>query len=441
MSKRKTQEEFVNEIKIKHPNIEILGQYLNAKTNILCKCKIDEYMWSPTPSSLSSGYGCPKCSGNAKKTNDEFILEVKNINSNIIILGKYNGANKKVKCKCKLDDFEWEATPANILSGKGCPKCAKRNTSNRMSLSKEDFLKNINNYNIKNNTFWTTNDKYVNSRMPMNFYCKKDNFHIVAKSSNLLSGYYRCIECDRVAGEKRLLEHIKNNHLPIEIIGEYTNTSTVIKCKCKICNNEYYVTPNRILVKNAICRKCAYIKMGINARLPLEDFLNKLSKVNPNIQYIGNYSGMSNKVDVLCKKCGHKWSPFADSIINENKGCPNCCISKGENRIEEVLKYYKIEYEIQKTFNGLVGIGNLKMRYDFYLPKYNLLIEYQGIQHEKPVDFSGRGEEFAQKCFINQQEHDKRKRQYAKIHDIKLLEIWYHDFNNIEQILLKELCN
>lgn len=31
------------------------------------------------------------------------------------------------------------------------------------------------------------------------------------------------------------------------------------------------------------------------------------------------------------------------------------------------------------------------------------------------------------------------KRQYAKDHNIKLLEIWYWDFDNIENILEKEL--
>lgn len=47
---------------------------------------------------------------------------------------------------------------------------------------------------------------------------------------------------------------------------------------------------------------------------------------------------------------------------------------------------HKIIFTAQKTFNDLKGIGGFKLRYDFYLPNYNLLIEYQGIQHETPVD-------------------------------------------------------
>ena len=78
--------------------------------------------------------------------------------------------------------------------------------------------------------------------------------------------------------------------------------------------------------------------------------------------------------------------------------------------------------------------NNRHLSYDFYLPDYNLLIEYQGQQHEYAVDWFG-GEE----KFVRQQEFDTQKRNYAKNHDIHLLEIWYYDFENIENILTKEL--
>lgn len=41
--------------------------------------------------------------------------------------------------------------------------------------------------------------------------------------------------------------------------------------------------------------------------------------------------------------------------------------------------------------------------------------------------------------FERQLEHDKRKRNYAKENNIRLLEIWYYDIDNIEEILIKEL--
>jgi len=40
------------------------------------------------------------------------------------------GANKKIKCRCKVDGFEWKVTPGNLLSGKGCPKCGYKKSKN-----------------------------------------------------------------------------------------------------------------------------------------------------------------------------------------------------------------------------------------------------------------------------------------------------------------------
>ena len=82
----------------------------------------------------------------------------------------------------------------------------------------------------------------------------------------------------------------------------------------------------------------------------------------------------------------------------------------------------------------MVGVNNNLLSYDFYLPDYNMLVECQGIQHEQPVNFFGGEEQFKV-----QQEHDRRKRQYAKDHSINLLEIAYWDFDNIEEILSREL--
>lgn len=49
-----------------------------------------------------------------------------------------------------------------------------------------------------------------------------------------------------------------------------------------------------------------------------------------------------------------------------------------------------------------------KQRFDIYLPSYNIAIEYQGIQHFKPVDLFGGEEGFKQTV-----ERDRRKKNCA----------------------------
>lgn len=115
--------------------------------------------------------------------------------------------------------------------------------------------------------------------------------------------------------------------------------------------------------------------------------------------------------------------------------CPECAYSKGEKRISEYFAFHNILYKPQKTFDGLVGLGGGLLSYDFYLPKYNALVEYQGEQHEHYI----KGFHSTKNNFKKQQEHDKRKKQYATDNNIKLLEIWYWDYDNIEEILKEKL--
>ena len=64
-----------------------------------------------------------------KRTHEQFIEDMNKINPNIEILSKYVKAKIKVKCRCKLDGCEWEARPDHLLEEHGCPKCAIRNNS------------------------------------------------------------------------------------------------------------------------------------------------------------------------------------------------------------------------------------------------------------------------------------------------------------------------
>ena len=146
-------------------------------------------------------------------------------------------------------------------------------------------------------------------------------------------------------------------------------------------------------------------------------------------------------------KCGcgkHKdYQRIPSSGIRFDFKCPKCDSSKGEENIMRFLDNNNINYKYQKYFKGLVGVGGGNLSYDFYLPKYNLLLEAQGQQHEKPTNFmNALSDELVDKQFERQQEHDRRKREYAKNNNIDLLEIWYwdYDYDNIEKILTEYLA-
>lgn len=90
MGRKSTHEEFLNKFYEKNENaqdIEVLGTYAGVFNKIKCRCKIDGYEWEPTPGNLLHAHGCPKCAGILKPTHEEFKEKLYEINTDIEILG------------------------------------------------------------------------------------------------------------------------------------------------------------------------------------------------------------------------------------------------------------------------------------------------------------------------------------------------------------------
>ena len=128
MAKKLTHEEFIEEMIIKHPNIEVLDKYVDNGTKIKVRCKVDGHEWYSTRRRLiNQNKGCPECAGNIKKTNEQFMKDFhkKNPHANDIkIKSKYNGAKEKIDCECKICGHKWSTTPDTLTNKKtGCPNC------------------------------------------------------------------------------------------------------------------------------------------------------------------------------------------------------------------------------------------------------------------------------------------------------------------------------
>lgn len=177
------------------------------------------------------------------------------------------------------------------------------------------------------------------------------------------------------------------------------------------------------------CKYCGQDRTAESRRLSFDEAKAIFDK-HDMILLDQEYVNTSIPMEYICKHHPEVGVQYMATSNAYKQYCPYCNIVKGEVKILNYLLQQNIEYEKPKSYDGLYGIGGGKLSYDFYLPKFNLLIEYQGTQHEKPVEHFGGEEQF-----LKQQEHDKRKREYALNNNIQLLEIWYYDFSNIEDIL------
>ena len=101
-------------------------------------------------------------------------------------------------------------------------------------------------------------------------------------------------------------------------------------------------------------------------------------------------------------------------------------ISGGEKAIKHYLKSKNIAFIQQFRYFDCKDI--LTLPFDFYLPDYNICIEYQGQQHYKPVKFSNSQSDTAVlENFNLLQKHDMIKRNFCKSNNIKLIEIKYDE--------------
>lgn len=129
MPRKLTHAEQLEAIAKVNPNVEILGEIINNSTKTLCRCKVCDHKWSPTPDILKRGHGCPKCGylKAAQKnalSHKEYVANIAKVNPDVEVLGEIKGAIRKVLCRCKICDHKWMGMPATIKSGHGCPKCA-----------------------------------------------------------------------------------------------------------------------------------------------------------------------------------------------------------------------------------------------------------------------------------------------------------------------------
>ena len=135
MSKKLTTEEFIKraeEIHGKGKYDYSRVEYKNNYTKITIICPIHGE-FEQRPNSHLSGYGCPNCSNERKRSNtEEFIRKAREVHGDKYDYSKvvYKGALIKVTIICPIHR-EFEQRPNDHLRGKGCAKCLNRRQPNR----------------------------------------------------------------------------------------------------------------------------------------------------------------------------------------------------------------------------------------------------------------------------------------------------------------------
>lgn len=251
------------------------------------------------------------------------------------------------------------------------------------------------------------------------------------KASNHLSGQ-GCPKCSGIQrkttaefiNDVRKIHGNKYDYSKVNYINNHTKV-------CIICpeHGEFWQLPQDHLQKKAGCPKCATIELHNKQRKSTEDFIKEANQVH-HYKYDyskADYKGSHTNITIICPKHGE----FQQLPTNHLKGCgcPKCNNSKGELKVEHYLQNHNIEYISQYEIEYL-GNKTRKTRIDFYLPKLNMAIEYNGIQHYVPQKYFG-----GEIKFNKQVERDTFVRNYCLNHNMQLIEI--SDIDKVDTTLSK----
>jgi hypothetical protein len=128
--------------------------------------------------------------------------------------------------------------------------------------------------------------------------------------------------------------------------------------------------------------------------------------------------GRTNEIKALVRN--------AEDLARQEMGIPKI----GEGWTTETALFHRICQEFPET--EIIHHGHPKwlhgQHFDIWLPEWRIAVEYNGIQHYKPIDFFG-GMEGYQKNI----ERDRRKQDLSKRHRTKLIIV--NDDDNIEELI------
>jgi len=335
-------------------------------------------------------------------------------------LVNYDKWNVKIEILCPVHGIFKQLYHAH-KKGQGCPKCFY----DKEKINNDNFIKKLN--DKRGNKYDYSLVNYKNSNEKIKIICSK---HGVFEQLpyNHLNGN-DCPMCkDRKFTTNEFIEKSKQIHGNKYDYSKvnYINSRTKIEIICSV-HGIFKQMPNNHLSGRG-CKKCDVD----NRKIDIFDFIDKSNYVHDyKYSYECDPDIVSTKnINITCPFHGvFKQTP--NNHVSQKQGCPICNQSKGERKICNYLNSNNIKFVQEYKFKDCKNKKQLP--FDFYLPDYNVCIEYDGRQHFESIDYFGGIESF-NKLKIN----DNIKDVYCYEKKIYLFRIKYDD--NVEEklnILLK----
>lgn len=408
----KSTNEFISILRILNPSVEVVGEYVSTNTPILVKCKLCDKLFYKKPNDLKNGllHNCTKQKWVkpmfTKKQSESLVNKIHNVywNKNNIEIFPLSDSYTDLKCKCKKCGNEWDASLDFLSKECVCSVCNTKKRIVKTSGRKEHLYKLfLNSYGIR----------------------------LLSKSGSTL--HCHCDICDTDFKIDGYMKRMKISCPNCKVQNKMIVKSGMSNIRRKCEKMEHCVLHNDFLCKECLMMESKYYSV--------DEVFDLISELNQSISIVSskpNLIDAKTEIECECKICGNRYITRPVYLLNGFGGCRICSMSKGEREIRVYLENKHIDYVQEKSFDDLRYRS--KLRFDFYLPTYRIAIEYDGLQHFKPVNFSGNNKNDYIKIYEEQLKRDKLKNLYCEKNKILLIRIKYNE--NVASILDNMLfCN
>lgn len=358
---------------------------------------------------------------------EDFLKKAKNIHGNNYnyLNVEYKNSHTPIIIKCQRHG-NFRQRPRTHIEGSGCPTCGVLTRTKKISMNQQTFVTRAS--KIHKNFYDYSLVEYKNSYTPIVIKCPKHRkFKQMPKAHSEGYGCPKCgievrqLTINELLKKFRQLHGNKYNYSKVDSAAMLDHI--IIGCPK---HGKFHQRVQVHLIGRG-CPKCAFRAR----RLTQEQFIEKANTTH-DFAYdysLTKYIGIHSKVIVICSKHGE--FSTEPSLHIQRTGCPKCSSSSGERLIRKILKKHNVKFNEQQTFPDCRNKYPLK--FDFFLPNHNLLIEYDGKHHFELIYRSKNDtEEIVQQRHEVVKLHDKIKNEYALRNNMKLLRVKY-DNSDIEQ--------
>lgn len=308
---------------------------------------------------------------------------------------------------------------------------------------------NTNPYTIYNiNRFLYLNDiqtiltskKYCNNHVALDWICHCGKEFKVSWGA-FLQGQRVCSHCARkrrfLIPIEKLKDDFKNRgYRLLEITPKVKKERVKYECLKHLDKGVQEISLTKFYDRLQGCKYCG-VESNVANRVITEKECSELTH-SKGLNFIRSYlEEGQTKIDFSCDK--HKDKGIQTFSITQMRktrsGCKYCnmAVYTNEEKINNLLRRWGLSFERQRSFKGCRDKN--AMPFDFYIPDLNLLIEYQGEHHYCVIPRGSMAEQEAIENLELIQKHDKIKREYCAINNIKYIEIPYWENEDIENFV------